>query len=261
MTSTNLFDLDGRVALVTGSTRGIGKAIAYAMARGGAKVVISSRKPDACREVAHQIEQDGGTALAIPCHVSREDQLDTLVEQTLAEWGQIDILVCNAAVNPHFGPMSAASGDVYDKIMDTNVKHVLGLCNRVIPQMASRKDGAVIIISSIGGLKGHDKLGLYALSKAAEMQLARNLAVEWGRDNVRINCIAPGLVRTDFARALWEDPVVLREALASYPLGRIGEPDDVAGAAVFLASRAGAFVTGQTIVVDGGATVSAGRYT
>ena len=169
--------------------------------------------------------------------------------------GRIDILVCNAAVNPSVGPMAAASGEAYDKILDTNVKNVLALCNRVIPQMAERKDGAVIIISSIAGLKGHDQLGLYAISKAAEMQLARNLAVEWGRDNVRVNCIAPGLVRTDFARTLWEDPAVLAEVQATYPLGRIGEPEDVAGAAVFLASRAGAFVTGQVLVVDGGATI------
>ena len=256
----SLFDLEGKVAVVTGSTRGIGKAIAQAMAQHGARVVISSRKEPACREVADVIQSAGGTALAIPCHVSREDQLDVLVERTLAEWRQIDVLVCNAAVNPYVGPMAAATTEVYDKIMDTNVKHVLGLCNRVIPQMASRRDGAVIIVSSIGGLKGHDTLGLYALSKAAEMQLARNLAVEWGRHNVRVNCIAPGLVRTDFARALWEDPKVLENALASYPLGRIGQPEDIAGAAVFLASRAGAFVTGQTLVVDGGATIGPGRY-
>ena len=260
MSTHHLFDLDGKVAVVTGSTRGIGRAIAEALAQCGAKVVISSRTEDACRDVAAEIGRAGGTALAVPCHVSRDDQLDALVERTLAEWKQIDVLVCNAAVNPHVGPMATATSSVYDKIMDTNVKRVLGLCNRVIPQMASRRDGAVIIISSIGGLKGHDKLGLYALSKAAEMQLARNLAVEWGRENVRVNCIAPGLVRTDFARALWENPAVLEETLASYPLGRIGEPDDIAGAAVFLASRAGAFVTGQTLVVDGGATIGAGRY-
>ncbi|MEE8128897.1 MAG: SDR family oxidoreductase [Vicinamibacterales bacterium] len=255
MTDADLFDLGGRVALITGSTKGIGRAIAEALARNGAKVVISSRKPDACQEVAKAIGASGGEALAIPCNVSHQDQLGQLVHQTLHEWGRIDILVCNAAVNPSVGPMAVASGEAYDKIMNTNVKNVLALCNRVIPQMAERKDGAVIIISSIAGLKGHDQLGLYAISKAAEMQLARNLAVEWGRDNVRVNCIAPGLVRTDFARTLWEDPAVLAEVQATYPLGRIGEPEDVAGAAVFLASRAGAFVTGQVLVVDGGATI------
>jgi len=163
--------------------------------------------------------------------------------------------VCNAAVNPHFGAMAEASTDVFDKVMDTNVKHVAGLCHRVIPQMAARKDGSIIIVSSIAGFRGHDKLGLYALSKAAEMQLARNLAVEWGGHNVRVNCVAPGLVRTDFARALWEDPEVFRKTVASCPMGRIGEPEDIAGVAVFLAARAGSFVTGQTIVVDGGVTI------
>ena len=229
MPYTDLFDLGGLVALITGSTKGIGRAIAEAMAHFGAKVVISSRKPEACQEVAKAIGASGGEALGIPCNVSHQDKLGQLVHQTLHHWGRIDVLVCNAAVNLHVGPMAAASGEVYDKIMDTNLKNVLALCNRVIPQMAERKNGAVIIISSIGGLKGHDRLGLYAISKAAEMQLARNLAVEWGRDNVRVNCIAPGLVRTDFARALWEDRAVLAEVQATYPLGRIGEPEDVAG--------------------------------
>ncbi len=257
----NLFDLRDKVAIVTGSTKGIGRAIAEAMAEFGARVVISSRNADACREVAEGIRATGGAAMAVGCNVSHRDQLQQLVDRTTAEWGQVDVLVCNAAVNPHFGPMVDVSAEAYDKIMDTNVKHVLWLANMVIPGMAARKDGAVIIISSIGGLKGHDKLGIYALSKAAEMQLARNLAVEWGRSNVRVNCIAPGLVRTHFAKALWDNPPVLREALASYPLGRIGEPEDIAGAAVMLASKAGAFVSGQTLVVDGGTTISSGRYT
>jgi NAD(P)-dependent dehydrogenase (short-subunit alcohol dehydrogenase family) len=258
MVYSNLFDLCGKVALITGATRGIGKAIAEAMAQFGAKVVISSRKAEVCDDVAATIRAGGGEALAVPCNVSHEDQLDGLVSRVLDQWKKIDVLVCNAAVNPHFGPMVEASSEVYDKIMDTNVKHVLGLCNRVAPQMASRREGAIIIISSIGGFKGHRRMGLYALSKAAEMQLARNLAVEWGRANVRVNCIAPGLVRTDFARVLWEDPDILRRTLRGYPLGRIGEPDDIAGAAVFLASRAAAFVSGQVLVVDGGATIAMG---
>lgn len=258
--ASGLFDLHGRVAVVTGSTRGIGRKIAEAMAAFGAKVVVSSRKKEACRRVADDICRLGGEALAVPCNVSREDELETLVERTLGHWNRVDVLVCNAAVNPYAGPMAAASGEVYDKIMDTNVKHILGLCNLVIPQMATRKDGSVIIISSIAGFKGHGTLGLYALSKAAEMQLARNLAVEWGRHNVRVNCIAPGLVRTDFARMLWEDPVRLSETVKSYPLGRIGEPEDIAGAAVFLASTAAGFITGQTIVIDGGATIGSERY-
>lgn len=251
-----LFDLSGKVAVVTGATRGIGRAIAEAMAHFGAKVVISSRTPEACQEVVSKISTAGGQAMAVPCNMSHRDELQGLVDQTISAWKQIDILVCNAAVNPHFGPMATVSSEAYDKIMNTNVKNVLWLANMVIPQMADRQDGSVIIISSIGGLKGHDELGIYALSKASEMQLARNLSVEWGRSNIRVNCIAPGLVRTDFAKALWSDPVRLRTALASYPLGRIGEPEDIAGTAVMLASRAGAFITGQTLVVDGGVTVA-----
>ncbi|MGI9333506.1 MAG: SDR family NAD(P)-dependent oxidoreductase [Gammaproteobacteria bacterium] len=257
----SLFDLDDRVAVVTGSSKGIGKAIAEALASFGARVVISSRKQDRCEAVAAQIEATGGQALALPCNVSNLQALERLAEATLERWGRIDILVCNAAVNPHFGPLSTITEEAYDKIMDTNVKSNLWLCNKVIPQMAAREDGAVVIVSSIGGLKGHGKLGAYGLSKAADMQLARNLAVEWGRSNIRVNCIAPGLVRTDMARALWEDPDTYAQAIESYPLGRIGEPADIAGAAVFLASPAGRFVTGQTLVADGGVTIASGRYT
>ena len=261
MSQSELFDLTGKVAVVTGSTKGIGKAIAEAMATAGARVVVSSRNGEACREVADAIGRHGGEALPVACNVSREEDLHALIDTVVEHWGRIDVLVCNAAVNPHFGPMAKVSAEAYAKIMDTNVKHVLWMSNLVIPQMAERRDGVVIIVSSIGGLKGHENLGIYALSKAAEMQLARNLAVEWGRSNIRVNCIAPGLVRTHFAKALWEDPLRLAEAVASYPLGRIGEPEDIAGAAVFLASRAGAWTTGQVIVVDGGATISSGRYT
>ena len=259
MKNTNLFDLDGKVAVVTGSTRGIGRAIAEALSQCVAKVVISSRKTVACDEVARSIREMGGEALAVPCNVSSTQQLKELVNCSLAKWKRIDILVCNAAANPYFGSLSKASDSVYDKVMDTNVKQVMGLCHMVIPQMVAQKSGSIIIVSSIGGLKGHPNLGLYAISKAAEMQLARNLAVEWGQKNITVNCIAPGLVKTDFSKKLWEDSVVLEETLQSYPLGRIGQPEDVAGAAVFLASPAGAFVTGQVIVVDGGATIAMGN--
>ena len=256
----SLFDLSGKVALITGSSRGIGKAIAEAMAAYGAKVVISSRKAGPCEEVAAEIRKAGREAVALPCNVSRLDELDRLVESTLNHWGRIDILVCNAAVNPYFGPMAGISEEAYDKTMDTNVKSNLWLCNKVVPGMAERKDGAVIIVSSIGGLKGNEGLGIYGLSKAADFQLARNLAVEWGRFNVRANCLAPGIIRTDFARALWQNPEIYAQAVASYPLGRIGEPAEVAGAAVMLASKAGSFITGQMIVIDGGATIAGGRY-
>jgi NAD(P)-dependent dehydrogenase (short-subunit alcohol dehydrogenase family) len=256
----DLFDLTGKVAVITGSTKGIGKAIAEAMAAYGAKVVISSRKVGACEEVAAAIRGAGGQAIAIACNISRLGELEALVAGTVGHWGKIDILVCNAAVNPYYGPMSGIGEDAYDKIMDTNVKSNLWLCNKVLPGMAARKDGVVIIVSSIGGLKGHAKLGVYGLSKAADFQLARNLAVEWGRDNIRANCIAPGIVRTDFARALWEDPQVHAQAVSSYPLGRIGEPHEIAGAAVMLASRAGSFITGQVLVIDGGSTIAGGSY-
>jgi NAD(P)-dependent dehydrogenase (short-subunit alcohol dehydrogenase family) len=260
MLTNDLFDLSCKVALITGSSRGIGKAIAEAMAAYGAKVVISSRKAGPCEEVAAEIRKAGREAMALPCNVSRLDELDRLVESMLKHWGRIDILVCNAAVNPYFGPMAGISEEAYDKTMDTNVKSNLWLCNKVVPGMAERKDGAVIIVSSIGGLKGNEGLGIYGLSKAADFQLARNLAVEWGRFNVRANCLAPGIIRTDFARALWQNPEIYAQAVASYPLGRIGEPAEVAGAAVMLASKAGSFITGQMIVIDGGATIAGGRY-
>ena len=261
MNYNKLFDLSGKVAVITGSTKGIGKAIAEAMAAAGARVVISSRKEDASQRVAAEIVEAGGEAVALPCNVSHKDQLQSLVDGAIGHWGRIDVLVCNAAVNPYFGPMAEIPDETYDKTMDTNVKSMLWLCNMTIPAMAERGDGAVILVSSIGGLKGHGKLGIYGLSKAANIQLARNLAVEWGRHNVRVNCLAPGLVRTDMARALWEDPEAQAQAIEAYPLGRLGEPEDIAGAAVFLASGAGRFVTGHTLVVDGGATAMSGGYT
>ena len=261
MSYQDLFSLQDKVAVVTGSSKGIGKVIAEAMAAAGAKVVISSRKAGPCEAVADAIKEGGGEAMARACNISEKPQLRALVDATLERWGRIDALVCNAAVNPYFGPLAEIPDEVYDKTMNANVRSNLWLCNMVIPQMAERGGGAVIIVSSIAGLKGHGKLGAYAISKAADIQLARNLAVEWGRSNVRVNCIAPGLVRTDMARALWEDPDNLARALEAYPLGRIGEPEDIAGAAVFLASRAGDFVTGQTLVIDGGTTISSGRYT
>ena len=251
-----MFDLHGRVAVVTGSTRGIGLAIAQRMAEFGANVVISSRKEEACVQVADAITKSGGTALAIAANISDRDALQKLVDRTIAKWGKIDILVCNAAINPHFGPLQTIEDSAFDKIMASNVRSNLWLCNMVIPQMAERKDGAVVVISSIAGLKGNKMLGAYGISKAAEFELVRNLAVEWGSANVRVNAIAPAIVRTDFARALWENPETYKDAVARYPLGRIGEPDDIAGAAIFLASRAGAFVTGQVIVVDGGVTIA-----
>ncbi len=251
----SLFDLTGKVALVTGSTRGIGFAIAQRLAEHGARVVVSSRKPDACEAARKTIADAGGDSFAFPCNVGAKEQLRALVDATLAHYGGIDVLVCNAAVNPYFGPLAGISDEAFDKIMGTNVRSNVWLCNMVLPQMAERGGGAVIMLSSIAGLKGTRLLGAYGMAKAAEAQLARNLAVEWGGRNVRVNALAPGVIRTDFAKALYDDPKIHAHVVAQYPLGRLGEVDDVAGAAVFLASRAGAFITGQTIVIDGGTTI------
>jgi len=250
-----MFDLTGKVAVVTGSSRGIGRAIAEAFAAAGAKVVVSSRKLEPCQAVVDGIKAKGGEATAAACHVGYREQLEALVEATRQAYGGIDILVCNAAINPVYGPLADASDEVFDKIMATNVRSVFQLCNMAIPDMAARGGGSVIIISSIAGLRGNDVIGLYGVSKAAEAQLARNLAVEWGPQNVRVNAIAPGLVKTDFARALWEDPVRKARSEERNPLRRIGEPEDIAGVALFLAGRGSAYVTGQTIVADGGETV------
>lgn len=255
----SMFDLTGKVALITGSSRGIGRAIAVAMAEHGAKVVISSRKQDACETVAEEIKASGGEAMVVPCNVSHHDQLRNLVDATLSAWGRIDCLVCNAAVNPYYGPLAEIPESAYDKIMDTNVKSNLWLCNMVLPQMAEREDGTVIIVSSVAAFIGSSSLGAYGLSKAADVALARNLAVEWGAKNIRANTLNPAIIRTDFARALWENPKIYEAATRSYALGRIGEPEEVAGAAVFLASKAGSFITGQTITIDGGFTIWGGE--
>ena len=251
--------MTGRVALITGSSRGIGRAIAERMAEAGAKVVISSRKADACEAVAAGIRARGGSAIAHPASISERAALQGLVDRTLSEWGAIDVLVCNAAVNPYFGPLLSITDEAFDKIMASNVRSNLWLCSMVIPGMADRGGGSVIVVSSIAGVKGNTYLGAYGISKAADLQLVRNLAVEWGPKNVRVNAIAPAIIRTDFARKLWEDPEVYASATRAYPLRRIGEPDEVAGPAVFLASNAGSFVTGTVLMVDGGMTIGGGN--
>jgi NAD(P)-dependent dehydrogenase (short-subunit alcohol dehydrogenase family) len=249
---SQLFDLTGKVAIVTGSSKGIGRAIAERMAEHGAKVVVSSRKLDVCEEVAAGIRAAGGEAVAQACHVGKRDDLEALVARTMQEWGRIDILVPNAATNPYYGPSLDLPESVFDQVINVNLKSIFLLCNMVIPQMAERGEGAIICISALGGLIGSDVLGIYTISKAAEMQLMRNLAVEWGRKGIRANTIAPGLIKTDFARALWSNPELLAKRTADVPLGGMGVPDDIAGAAVFLASRAGAYMTGQVMIVDGG---------
>jgi len=251
------FDLTGRVAVVTGSSRGIGRSSAELLAKLGAKVVISSRKADACEAVADSIRKAGGDAHVIPCNIARKNEVEALIAGSIKHYGKIDILVCNAAVNPYFGPLLDITDEAFDKIMGSNVKSNIWLCSLAVPQMAERGGGSVIIVSSIGGLRGSTVIGAYGISKAADFALCRSLAGEWGPKGVRVNCVAPGLVKTDFARALWEDEERLKRRCATTPLRRIGEPDEIAGAVAYLASDASSFMTGQTIVVDGGVTTAA----
>jgi NAD(P)-dependent dehydrogenase (short-subunit alcohol dehydrogenase family) len=256
----SLFDLTGKVAIITGSSRGIGRAIAEAFAGQGAKVVISSRKRDACADAAAAIndKHGDGTAIVVPANISSKEELQNLIDETKRQLGRIDVLVCNAASNPYYGPMGGISDDQFRKILDNNVIANHWLIQMVAPEMVGRKSGSIIIVSSIGGLKGSPVIGAYNISKAADFQLARNLAQEFGPAQVRVNCIAPGLIRTDFARALWENPDTLKMVTMHTPLQRIGEPHEIAGAAVFLASDASTFMTGQSIVVDGGSTIGVG---
>lgn len=253
----NLFDLTGKTAIITGSSRGIGKAIAHRMAEHGANVVVSSRKADACDAAVAEINAAVGrkAAVTITANIAAKDALQSLVDQTRERFGQVDSLVCNAASNPYFGPMGNMSDEQFNKILQNNIVSNHWLIQMVAPEMRARKSGSITIISSIGGLRGTDVLGAYAISKAADMQLTRNLAAEFGPDNVRVNTIAPGLIKTDFAKALWDNPEILKRSTDRAPLRRIGEPDEIAGMAVFLAAPAGAFTTGQTFVIDGGQTV------
>jgi NAD(P)-dependent dehydrogenase (short-subunit alcohol dehydrogenase family) len=260
MTIPRLFDLTGKVAIVTGSSRGIGLAIAAALAEHGCKVVISSRNQDACDEVAQAINaQHGkGTAIAVAANISQKEVLQHLVDETRKTFGRIDVLVCNAASNPYYGPMAGISDEQFRKILDNNVIANHWLISMVAPEMLERGEGSIIIVSSIGGLTSSTMIGAYNISKAADFQLARNLAAEFGPKGVRVNCIAPGLVKTDFARALWENPDTLKLVTKGTPLRRIGEPHEIAGAAVYLASPASTFMTGQTMIVDGGSTIGVG---
>lgn len=251
------FDLTGKVAIVTGSSKGIGRSIAWQLAEAGSKIVISSRKLPACEAVAAEINARHGDrrAIAIAANISSKDQLKALVDQTVSTFGRLDTLVCNAASNPYYGPMDGISDEQFRKILDNNILSNHWLITFSRPEIVRQGKGAIIIVSSTGALRGSPTLGAYCISKAADIQLARNLAIELGPKNVRVNCIVPGLVKTDFARALWEDEASLNEYLRVTPLKRIGEPDDIGPAAVFLAADAGKFMTGETIVIDGGATM------
>ncbi|HET7672559.1 MAG TPA: SDR family oxidoreductase [Burkholderiales bacterium] len=248
-----LFDLSGKVALITGSTRGIGKSIAQELARAGARVAVSSRKAEACEQTRRELEQEGLQVIAQPCNVSRKEDLQALVDATRARWQRIDIVVANAASNPYYGPLTGIPDEAFDKIIANNVKSVLWLAGMTLPGM--KDGGSFIFVGSIGGLLANTVIGAYGTSKAAGHHLVRNLAAEWGPKNVRVNSIAPGLVKTEFARALWEDEKRRTERIEATPLRRLGEPRDIGGIAVFLASDAGAFITGQCIVADGGVSI------
>jgi len=248
-----LFDLGGKVALVTGSTRGIGRSIAEELGRAGAKVVVSSRKAEACEQVRIEFEGQNLEVLAKACNVSRKEELQALVDATMAKWGRIDIVVANAAANPYYGPLTGIGDDAFDKIFANNLKSVLWLAAMTLPLMHA--GGSFTLVGSIGGLIANTVIGAYGISKAAGHHLVRNLAAEWGPKNVRVNAIAPGLIKTEFARALWEDEKRAAERVSNTPLRRLGEPRDIGGIAVFLASDAAAFITGQVIVADGGVTI------
>ena len=261
MTDTaTLFDLVGKTAIVTGASRGIGEAIACRLAQHGANVIVSSRKLDACQEVADKINnaEKREAAHAVACNISYKEELQRLVDETKEKWSSPDILIANAAVNPHYGPSSEMSDEQFDKILTCNVKASHWLSHMVLPEMRAKKDGAIVIISSVGAFVGSASIGAYNLSKAADIQLARNLAVECGPDNIRVNCICPGVVKTRFAEALWTDPKIEKMMTSQLPLRRFGEPDDIAGAAVFLSSPAGRWMTGQSIIIDGGTMIGLG---
>ncbi len=251
----SLFDLTGRVAVITGASRGIGRAIALECAKMGATVVVSSRKIAACEAVVSEIEAAGGRATAFACNVGSKPDLEALAGHAMKEHGGIDILIPNAAINPAYGPSSQVSDEIWNKVLASNLTATHWLCQMVLPGMAERGGGSAILLSSIAATAGSANLGIYAISKAAEVQLARNLAVEWGPRNIRVNAIGPGVVKTDFAKALYENPKAAAAIAGMTCLKRLGEPEDIAGVAVFLASDAARYITGQLILVDGGASI------
>ncbi len=255
------FDLTGRTAVVTGSSKGIGRSIAEHLAMAGAQVVITSRKEGPCQEVAVAIEANGGKAVSIPCHVGKRDDVERLIEETRRQLGPVDILVCNAAANPYYGPLTDITDEAYRKTMDTNVLSPIWLCGLVKPDMVARGGGSVIMVSSVGAIKATPNLGAYSISKAADIQLTRTLAAELGSHQIRVNGLLPGLVKTDFAKVLWDNPEAERTASLGYPLGRLGEADDIGPAALFLASDGSRWITGQTLIIDGGASIMSGRVT
>jgi NAD(P)-dependent dehydrogenase (short-subunit alcohol dehydrogenase family) len=253
---TDIFDLTGKIAIVTGSTRGIGFASAKCMAAHGAKVVISGRKPEGCDRAAAAIHEAGGAALAVPCNIGRKDEVRNLVDATIAHWGRIDIVMANAAIHPWTGSVLEVPDETVSKFMQVNVQSNIWLAQLTVPGMIERGYGRFIVVASLVGLLGDATAGTYGLTKAADMQLVRNMAMEFAGKGVCANCIAPGTFKTDMARSQWEDPELVAWYQQRNPSKRFGEVDEIAGLAVMLASRAGGYINGQTIAVDGGHTIS-----
>ena len=251
-----IFSLDNKVALITGSTRGIGLATAKLMAQAGAKVVISSRKAEACELVREQFVAEGFEAIAVPCHIGSAEDRQRLVDETIKAYGRIDILVINAAINPVFAPLHETADDTWHKVIDTNLTGALHLSKLVLPGMAAQGGGAVVMVSSIAGQLSVPNSGAYAISKAAVNHLTKQLAVEWGAQNIRVNAVAPGTTRTDMIRTLVADQAAMDAAIAQTALHRIGEAEDIGAAILFLASSAARHITGQVLVVDGGQTLN-----
>ena len=255
--TSKIFDLTGKVALLTGSSKGMGKAMAEGLAEHGAKVVISSRKLDQCEGVAAEINAayGEGSAIAIACNIGYKEQLQQLVDETKERLGPIDILVANAGVNPFYGPMSEIPDSAFDKIFASNVKSNHWLSQMVSKDMLAKGEGSIMITSSVGAFSASDTLGTYNMTKLADIALVRNLALEMGPQGVRVNAICPGLIKTDFAKALWDNPEALKRGNEQIPLRRLGEAEDFKGIAVFLASSASAYVTGQAMTVCGGSNM------
>jgi NAD(P)-dependent dehydrogenase (short-subunit alcohol dehydrogenase family) len=250
------FSLEGKVAVITGASRGIGRAIALRLARAGAKVVVSSRKLDGVQAVADEIEAAGGEALAVQAHVGRTEDVAALVERTVESFGRIDVTVNNAGTNPHFGPLLTADEGQWDKILDTNAKGVFRVCKGVVPHMETQGGGKIINMASIAGLRPSPGMGVYSISKSAIIMLTQVLAMELGRANIQVNAIAPGVIKTRFSQVLWQTPQIAEPILGSLPLGRFGEPEDVAGMALYLASSASDYISGAVFLVDGGMNVA-----
>ncbi len=248
----NKFNLTGKVAIITGSSKGIGEAIARVFAENGATVVISSRKQEACDKVVETFKADGLKAIAIACHVGNADDRKALVEKTVTELGGVDILVNNAGTNPVFGPVEDASEAIFDQIMNVNVKAPWDLANQCLPVMKKRGGGSIINISSVEGELPEEGLGIYSVSKSAVTMLTKSQAKEWGKHGIRVNAICPGLIKTKFSAALWTNEQIMKQIKEASPMGRMGEPDEIAGIALLLASGAGSFLTGSIMVADGG---------